>query len=138
MRMDMKSRMIRRGFSLMELLLVIVIIAILAGVVAPMIFSRSDDARVSAAKADIEAIKKAVGMFRIDNGRFPTNEEGIKALVIQAPTAKQRKEPYLEKMPVDPWQHEYHYESAQPKSTMGFDIWSDGPDQSTQDDDIRN
>jgi general secretion pathway protein G len=131
--------MARRGFSLMELLLVIVIIAILAGVVAPMVLSRSDDARVSAAKNDIESIKTAVKLFRLDNGRYPSNAEGIPALVTQAPTAKTWKEPYLEKMPMDPWGHEYHYEGQAPKSSMGYDVWSDGPDgQKETDDDIKS
>src|SRR3981081_3436762 len=94
------------GFTLLELLVVMVIIGLLAGFVAPRYFSQVGKSRVKAARAQIDALDKALGQFRIDVGRLPTAEEGLAALDV-APSGLQNWEgPYLKKaVPVDPWGH---------------------------------
>jgi general secretion pathway protein G len=98
------------GFTLLELLVVMVIIGLLAGIVAPRYFSQVGKSRVKAASAQIDALDKALEQFRLDVGRLPTTEEGLAALNM-APAGLQHWEgPYLKKaVPADPWGHPYVY-----------------------------
>lgn len=98
------------GFTLLELLVVMVIIGLLAGFVAPRYFSQVGKSRVKAARAQIDALDKAIEQFRLDVGRLPTTEEGLTALNM-APAGLQNWEgPYLKKaVPPDPWGHPYVY-----------------------------
>lgn len=100
------------GFTLIEIMVVVLILGLLAALVVPKIVGRTDEARVTKAKADIKAIESALNLFKIDNGFYPTTAEGITALV-QAPPRARRWNPdgYLEKVPVDPWGAEYIYQS---------------------------
>lgn len=100
------------GFTLIEIMVVVFILGLLVTLVAPRIIGRTDEARVTKAKADIKAIESAMNMFKLDNGFYPSSAEGIAALV-QAPPRAKRFNPdgYLAKVPTDPWGNEYVYQS---------------------------
>jgi general secretion pathway protein G len=117
-----------RGFTLLELLVVMVIIGLLAGFVAPRYFSQVGKSRVKAARAQIDALDKAIEQFRIDVGRLPTTEEGLAALNVVPPGLANWDGPYLKKeVPADPWGHPYVY--AQPGTHQNdFDLVSYGRD----------
>ncbi len=119
-------RSVRRGFTLIELLLVLVILAILAAVVVPKFTGRTEDARIKAAKAEISGVKSALDQFEIDNGRYPSTDEGLNALVTR-PGDLPNWKPGLPRMPVDPWGHAYIYRSPS-SNGQGFDLLSAGPD----------
>ena len=119
-----------RGFTLIEILVVIVIIGILATLVVPKLMSRPDQARVVAAKQDIQTILQALKIYRLDNGRYPTTEQGLMALV-KKPTSSPvpgnwKEEGYLEKPPRDPWGTAYQY--LQPGAHGEVDVFSFGAD----------
>lgn len=118
----------RGGFTLLELLVVIVIIGLLAAYVGPKYFSQLGKSEVTIAKAQIEAFEKSLDTFRLDVGRYPTTEEGLGALLV-APAAATAKwnGPYLKKgVPPDPWGHVYQYKAPGTKSE--FEIISLGRD----------
>ncbi|MCX7163659.1 MAG: type II secretion system major pseudopilin GspG [Betaproteobacteria bacterium] len=119
-----------RGFTLIEILVVIVIIGILATLVVPKLMSRPDEARLVAAKHDIQTVLQALKMYRLDNGRYPTTEQGLQALV-KKPTTEPvpknwKEEAYLEKPPRDPWGTPYQY--LQPGAHGEIDVFSLGAD----------
>ena len=120
-----------RGFTLIEIMVVIVILGILAMAVAPKLIGRTDDAKITRAKIDIGSLETALELYRLDNGKYPTTEQGLQALV-EAPATdplpkKWRKGGYLKKgIPKDPWGNEYIYLS--PGSRGDFDISSYGAD----------
>ncbi|MDO8653459.1 MAG: type II secretion system major pseudopilin GspG [Undibacterium sp.] len=117
-----------RGFTLLELLVVIVIIGLLASYVGPKYFTQLGKSEVTVAKAQIEAFEKSLDNFRLDIGRYPSSEEGLAAL-LAAPAGLHFKwnGPYLKKaVPNDPWGHTYFYRS--PGSKSEFDITSMGRD----------
>ena len=100
------------GFTLIEIMVVVLILGLLAALVVPKIVGRTDEARVTKAKADIKAIESALNLFKIDNGFYPTSAEGLTALVQAPPRAKKwSPDGYLDKLPVDPWGAEYLYQS---------------------------
>src|SRR5215469_13753161 len=116
------------GFTLLELLVVMVIIGLLAGFVAPRYFSQVGKSQVKAAKAQIDALDKAVEQFRIDVGRAPTTEEGLAALNSAPANVPNWAGPYLKKeLPVDPWGKPYLY-AAPGTHNNDFDIYSYGKD----------
>ncbi len=126
------------GFTLIEIMVVIVILGILAAVVVPNIMSRPDEARIAKAKQDIRALSTALDLYKLDNYTYPTTDQGIEALASKpnsAPEPKHyREEGYLKKVPMDPWQNPYQYLS--PGEHGLIDIYSLGPDQTPSDDDI--
>jgi general secretion pathway protein G len=129
------------GFTLLELLVVIVIIGLLAAYVGPKYFAQLGKSEVTVAKAQIEAFEKALDTFRLDVGRYPTTEEGLNALLTKPPAAAKWNGPYLQKaVPADPWSHPYIYRS--PGSKGDYDIISYGrdgqPGGSGEDADITN
>jgi general secretion pathway protein G len=101
------------GFTLLEVMVVVVILGILAALVVPKIISRPDEARAIAAKQDIASLMQALKLYRLDNQRYPSTEQGLQALVTQpasAPLAPNWKAGgYLERLPKDPWGNSYHY-----------------------------
>lgn len=120
------------GFTLIELMVVVVIIAILAGLVIPRFMGETDKAKQAKAKMQIESLESALKMYKLDNGSYPTTEQGLKALV-ETPSVGNlpknwRQGGYLEKgkVPKDPWDHEYVYVS--PGSHGDFDLSSLGAD----------
>lgn len=120
----------QRGFTLIEMMVVIAIIGILAALIAPKIMSRPDEARVVAAKQDIATLMQALDLYRLDNGRYPTTEQGLAALVI-CPTISPvpnncKADGYLERLPRDPWGGRYQY--LDPGVHGAIDIFSYGRD----------
>ncbi len=121
-----------RGFTLLEIIVVVFILSILAAIVAPRIIGRTDDARIAEAKVQIKNFETALKLFKIDNGFYPDTQQGLEAL-IQEPTSgripkKYREGGYLEqkKIPLDPWGNPYIYIS--PGVHSDFDILSYGAD----------
>jgi general secretion pathway protein G len=116
------------GFTLIEVMVVIVILAVLAAMIVPKVMGRPDEARVVAAKQDIGAIMSALKLYRLDNRRYPTAEQGLDALVKKpgvAPIPDNWKS-YLDKMPVDPWGSPYQY--LNPGINSEIDVMSWGAD----------
>jgi general secretion pathway protein G len=127
-----RSHGIARGFTLIELLVVIAIIATLAAVVAPAVFRNVGDAKVSAAKSQIEIFALALDSYRLDNDVFPTSAQGLDALRT-APTASDAprnwRGPYLRKaIPRDPWGRPYLYVSPGKENPTSYDVYSLGRD----------
>ena len=120
----------QRGFTLIELLVVIVILGLLAGVVTVKIMNEPDKARIVKAKMQIESLSTALKKFRLDNGFYPTTEQGLEALVEEPSTGREPANypegGYLSKVPSDPWGNEYVYIS--PGEHDEFDIISYGGD----------
>jgi len=117
----------RAGFTLLELLVVIVIIGLLAAYVGPKYFSQLSKSEITVAKAQIEAFEKALDTFRLDVGRYPTSEEGLISLLAKPATASKWNGPYLKKdIPKDPWGNPYMYRS--PGSKEEFEVISYGKD----------
>ena len=121
------ARTSANAFTLIELLLVMVILAILAAVVVPKFTGRTEQARLSAAKTDISSLKVALSAFETDTGRFPTSEEGLQALVDRPGDLQGWKHSYIEKVPLDPWGHAYIYRLPG-SGAKDFDLLSCGPD----------
>ena len=116
-----------RGFTLLELLIVIVIIGMLAAYVGPKYFTQLGKSERTMAKAQIAGLEKALDTFRLDVGRYPTTEEGLAALVNKPGTVTQWNGPYLKKeVPLDPWGHPYQYQS--PGANSEIDLRSYGKD----------
>jgi len=132
----------RRGFTLIELMLVIVIIGALAAMVAPRLAGRSEDARIAAAGADIKGnLSLALRLYEVDNGRYPATQQGLKALLVKpssAPAPKNWKGPYLEAEPLDPWGQGYVYRYPGSHPPRDYDLFSMGPDGKESGDDITN
>lgn len=128
----MRNRIQRsRGFTLIEIMVVVVIISVLIGLMAPNILGRVDEAKVTAAKADIATMGQALDMYRIDNGSYPSTEQGLQALVQKPAGAPEPKNwspaGYLKKaeLPKDPWENDYQY-IKYPDGT--YDLFSYGAD----------
>jgi general secretion pathway protein G len=131
-----RKSQIENAFTLVEMLLVVTIIGILAALVIPKIVGRSEQARATAARADISSIKTALDAFEVDNGFYP---KSIQDLVTVPSNAKNWHGPYLEKVPQDPWGNNYVYYFPGKRSTGSFDLLSIGADSKEgTDDDVGN
>ncbi len=121
---------LQRGFTLIEILVVVVILGILVGLIAPRIMERPDQARVVAAKNDVRAIMSALKLYRLDNGRYPSTDQGLIALAHKPDTGKipgnWKSSGYLERMPKDPWDLDYQY--LNPGIHGEIDVFSLGAD----------
>ena len=115
------------GFTLLELLVVMVIIGLLAGYVAPRYFSQVGKSEIKVAQAQIVSFEKALDTYRLDIGRYPTTEQGLNALMQRPQNEAKWNGPYLQKaIPLDPWGKPYQYKS--PGERGEFDLWSLGKD----------
>lgn len=118
------------GFTLIEVLIVVVILGILAGLIVPRIMDRPDQARVVAAKNDIQAIISALKLYRLDNGSYPSTQQGLDALVKRPETGdiprNWKPGGYLERLPKDPWGSDYQY--LNPGVHSEIDVFSFGAD----------
>jgi general secretion pathway protein G len=129
----------RRAFTLIELLLVLVILAVLAAVVVPKFTGRSEQAKQAAAKTDISMLDGALELFENDNGRYPTSDEGLRALTQQPGSATNWHGPYIKKgVPNDPWGQPYQYRFPGQHNANGFDLYSFGQDGREGNDDVTN
>jgi general secretion pathway protein G len=116
-----------RGFTLLELLVVLVVLGLLAGIVGPKYFSQLGKSEVKVARAQIESLAKALDLYRLDVGHYPTSEQGLAALVAKPSDATKWDGPYLQKgVPLDPWSREYLYRS--PGENGEYDLLSLGKD----------
>jgi general secretion pathway protein G len=119
-----------RAFTLIEVMVVVAILAVLAALIVPKVMSRPDEARVVAARQDIASLLQALKLYRLDNLRYPTTEQGLGALVTRptlAPVPPNWKQGgYLERLPLDPWRHPYQY--LNPGLHGEIDVFSFGAD----------
>lgn len=116
------------GFTLIEIMVVLVIVGVMTALIAPAVLNRAAEAKVTAARSDINTLMQALKMYKLDNNRFPTAEQGLEAL-IQKPTGGPipgNWKPYLEKLPADPWGTPYQY--ANPGIKGEIDVYSFGAD----------
>ncbi len=134
----------RHGFTLIEIMLVVIIIGVLIAMVAPNLAGRSEQARKTAARTDIESnLSTALDLYKMDNGAFPTTEQGLPSLLTApsiAPVPNNWAGPYLKKkkLPKDPWGKEYVYASPGSHDAAGYDLSSLGADGVESADDITN
>ena len=135
--MTVRTHRSKRGFTLVEIMLVVVIIGILAALVIPRIAGNTERARVTAAQADINGgIKSALGQYEVDMGFYP---KSLQDLLVAPANGKNWHGPYLDKLPVDPWGNPYVYYFPGKHNPSGYDLLSVGPDQKEgTEDDIGN
>ena len=130
-----------RAFTLVEIMLVVLIIAALSAMVVPRLVGRSEQAKTSVARSDIDAqLATALKLYELDNGNFPSTEQGLQALRSKpstAPTANNWNGPYIEKEPIDPWGSPYMYVSPG-QHRPDYDLYSKGKNPNSDEDDITN
>ena len=129
--MNFNKRQSQAGFTLLEILLVVVIIGLLVGVAVVRLGARSGEAKVVAARRQIDAYKTALGLYELDNGFYPSTEQGLSALIAvpsSAPIPNNWKGPYWDPAVLrkDPWGHDYLYRLPGVKNPTGYDLFSPG------------
>ena len=125
--MKRESLIKQSGFTLIEIMVVVVIIGLMATMIAPTIFGQADKANEIKARADIKSIESALALYRLDNYDYPTTSQGLQALVTDPGTAGTWNG-YLKKLEKDPWGNDYQYASPGQKNPRGVDVWSQGAD----------
>ena len=124
------NRSAQRGFTLIEVMVVVVILGILAAIVVPRVMSRPDEARVVRAQQDLRAVAAALDLYKLDNLTYPSTEQGLDALVLKPtglPTgARYKEDGYIESVPKDPWGGDYQF--LYPGQHNTFDVYSNGAD----------
>jgi len=130
-----------KGFTLIEIMLVVIIIGALSAMIIPRFTGRSEQAKVAVARADIDAhLATALKLYELDNGNFPSTSQGLEALISRpasSPVPKNWNGPYIEKSPVDPWGKSYKYTSPGSRRS-DYDLYSTGKDEKSDEDDITN
>jgi general secretion pathway protein G len=137
--MRRNNRVRVEGFTLIELLLVVVIIGLLAAIVVPRLAGRAEDVKIDTTKASMMELRKALGLYEVDNGRFPTQDQHLLALIEKPTSAPEPKKwrKYLEtrEIPKDAWGKPFDYKNPGEVNTDGYDIISGGPDETIGNDD---
>ena len=124
------------GFTLIELMIVVIIIAALAAMVAPNLIGRSDEAKAKIAQGDLASLDTALKLYRLDKGAYPAGAQGLDVL-LAAPGAG--REPYLDKPALDPWRRKYQYRFPGTHRPAGYDLFSTGADgKESTEDDVKN
>ena len=127
------------GFTLIEVMVVVVILGILAAILVPKVMDRPDQARITKARQDIRALESALNLYKLDNFIYPSTDQGLEALV-ERPSSPEppnwKQGGYLDRLPLDPWKQPYQYLS--PGTHGDIDVYSLGPDQVPSEDDIAN
>lgn len=135
-----QNRRRMQGFTLIEVMVVVVILGILAAVLVPKVMDRPDEARIVKARQDIRALEAGLNLYKLDNYEYPTTDQGLEALVNKPDSAPEppnwKAGGYVDRLPQDPWQQPYQY--LQPGAHGTMDIYSLGPDRQPSDDDIGN
>lgn len=132
-----QSKQIKQaGFTLIEVMVVVLILAVLATFVAPKFLGKPEEARITRVKADLQALKTSLDLYRLDNFAYPSTGEGLKALVAKPASAPDNWKQYLDKEPIDPWGTAYKY--TFPGTRGEVDIYSLGPDRVPGNDDVGN
>src|SRR5665213_1773280 len=128
MQLTMKRPRRGHGFTLIELMVVLVIIGVLAALIVPNMLDRAEDARVTAARTDVNNLMQALKLYKLDNLRYPSSEQGLQSLVAKSTvgTIPPNWRPYLDKLPSDPWAHPYQY--SNPGLNGEIDVYSFGAD----------
>jgi len=138
--MNYQSKSRTAGFTLIEVMVVVVILGILAAVLVPKVMDRPDEARKVKAMQDIRALEAALNLYKLDNYDYPTTDQGLEALVsksgVEPEPANWKEGGYIDRLPTDPWQQPYQYLS--PGAQGSIDIYSTGPDRQPSEDDIGN
>ena len=128
------------GFTLIEVMVVVVILGILAAVLVPKVMDRPDEARIVKARQDIRALEAAMNLYKLDNYDYPTTDQGIEALVTKPDSAPEpprwKTGGYIDRLPQDPWQQPYQY--LNPGVHGSIDVYSLGPDRQPSEDDVGN
>lgn len=128
------------GFTLIEVMVVVVILGILAAVLVPKVMDRPDEARIVKTRQDIRALEAALNLYKLDNYDYPTTDQGIEALVTKPDSAPEpprwKTGGYIDRLPLDPWQQPYQYLNPGVHGTI--DIYSHGPDRQPSEDDVGN
>jgi len=128
----MKNKKNTKGFTLIELMVVVIILGILAAIVLPKFTGRTEQARIKAAESQIQVFSTALEAYELDNGRYPTTEQGLQALVKKPtipPIPNNWRGPYLQKkIPKDPWGNPYIYKCPGTHNPSSYDLYSYGPD----------
>ena len=133
----------KNGFTLIELMIVVIIIAALAAMIVPRLSGRAEQAKATVAQSDINAsLATALKLYQLDNGNFPTTEQGLDALLTKPttePVPPNWNGPYVEKPPLDPWNNPYKYRCPGTNNKSSYDLYSMGKDgQEGTDDDVTN
>lgn len=120
----------QQGFTLLEIMVVLVILGLLVALVAPNVLQNQDKAMVEKARADVALLEQALDMYKLDNFQYPTTDQGLEALVTKPETGPQPKRynsnGYIKRLPTDPWGNPYQY--LQPGTKKAFDVYSLGAD----------
>ena len=129
----------KKGFTLVELMIVVIIISVLVAMVTPRLAGRTETAKKKVAEADIKVnIPTALKLYDLDNGSYPTTEEGLAALIMASASVSEWQGPYLEAKPKDPWGREYQYKSPGIHRSYDYDLYSLGKHGVESQDDIAN
>ena len=139
--MKIRTMLYKAGFTLVEIMLVVIIIGALAAMIIPRLSGRGEEAKIKVAKSDIDAnLATALKLYELDNGSYPTTSQGLAALRIKPttnPLPANWNGPYIEKEPLDPWGHPYIYVSPG-EHRSDYDLSSKGKDEASQKDEINN
>lgn len=133
----MNAHRAKGGFTLIELMVVVIIIAALAGMVLPRLLPASVAAKRNIAKGDTANITVALKLYKLHHDRFPSTDQGLDVL-LQASDSEDWNDSYLDKPAIDPWGRKYEYRAPGTHNTSSFDLWSLGPDEQNGDDDVNN